>query len=694
MLKRKNILPPKLSSEHLKVAVTFVILAVIITLLAPSKSGLHHQFFKGKPWTGDLLTAPYDFPVYKSEAIISMERDSVREAMPPIYLLNEDIEAKMLQKWKEKYSEIGSQQLSYQYYAYLQEQLRILYANGLIGTEEQNNLRQTGHLEITLVNDAKEAEVIPITRFLTLKEAYEQILDNLPPILDKKVMADLHITEYLQSNIEYSQSFTEQRLKSEMDKLSLSTGIVQAGERIVDKGEIVDGYTYNVLNSLQQAMERRSGGSKQHFAVSVGTFFMILCILITLWLMLRVIAGGKFEREFQNIILLVVLIVILVTLAQMASLYQWFSIYIVPFAILPILMRTFFDTWTAFVSHLCSTLIAALFVIDPLGFIIMQVIAGIVALSSLRSLTSRWQLIKCTFLVFLSYIISYIGLSLLRNGGITVDAGLVLLYLGINLIFMMFTYLLVYIIERGFGYVSNISLVELSDINTPLLRQLSETAPGTFQHSLQVSILATEAASHVNADVQLIRTGALYHDIGKMKNPTYFTENQGMNNPHATLPFDESARIIIRHVTDGIALAQKHALPDAVIDFIRTHHGRGQAKYFYNSYYNEHPDEAIDVDQFTYPGPNPFSKEMGILMLADAVEASSRSLKEFTEEGLEALVNKIVGNIISEGLLDDTPISFHDVQIIKKVFVNKLKVMYHSRITYPERIPNTTPNKQ
>ncbi|SUB78478.1 HD family phosphohydrolase [Porphyromonas macacae] len=683
---RKYIKLPNKVSNRFKVLFTLFILAVIISLLAPGNKGFKYQFYKGKPWNYELLTAPYDFPVYKSDAIITMERDSVRESVLPVYGLDKETGMKMLTDWKHDYEKKASGRVNYQYYTYVQNSLRKIYDTGVMSNEEKSNLRKHGHLELKLLNENNETHTVPISRFLTLKEAYELLFENIPSSLERKELSNLDLSSYLSSNVIYNQALTEQMIKGEIDKLSLSTGMVQAGERIVDRGEIVDGYTYNVLNSLKRIYNERLGGESQIFAVTLGGFLMVSCLLFALWLMLSFFTNRNFVKKYRNVVFLAVLQLLFISLTQMVVNYQWFTLYIIPYVMLPILLRTFFDTWTAFLAYLSTILIASIFVPNPMEFMVMQIVAGIVALSSLQSLTSRSQLIRCTFLVFVSYALTYMALELFREGSL--DAGIFLpfLYFGINLIFLMFTYLLVYLIEKGFGYVSNISLVELSDINTPLLRQLSEVAPGTFQHSLQVSILATEAALQIGADVQLIRTGALYHDIGKMKNPTYFTENQGVNNPHELLPFDESARIIIRHVSDGIALAQKYQLPDAVIDFIRTHHGRGQAKYFYNSYYNQHPGETIDVEQFTYPGPNPFTKETGILMLADAVEASSRSLKEVTEEGLEQLVNKIVGNIISEGLLNDTPITFHDVQIIKSVFVKKLKTMYHARITYPDRI--------
>jgi putative nucleotidyltransferase with HDIG domain len=320
----------------------------------------------------------------------------------------------------------------------------------------------------------------------------------------------------------------------------------------------------------------------------------------------------------------------------------------------------------------------------PHEFLLLQIVAGMVVTFGLKELYERSQLIRCAFFIFLSYTICYISLAIYQEADLKKINWLMMLYFGINFILLMFTYILVYMIEKAFGYLSSITLVELSNINTPILKKLSETAPGTFQHSLQVSILASSAASTIGANAQLVRTGAMYHDIGKMANPAFFTENQGSINPHNQLGFDQSAKIIINHITDGVQIAEKASLPKSIIHFIRTHHGKGKAKYFYNSYKNQNPDTEIDESIFTYPGPNPFSKETAILMMADAVEAASRSLKEHTEDSIQQLVVRIIDGQIADGLMKNAPLTFKDVETIKSVFVEKLKIMYHTRISYPD----------
>jgi putative nucleotidyltransferase with HDIG domain len=316
---------------------------------------------------------------------------------------------------------------------------------------------------------------------------------------------------------------------------------------------------------------------------------------------------------------------------------------------------------------------------------LLQIIAGMTAIFSLKDLTERSQLIRCSCFVLLSYVLLYTGLTLFQEGNIAKIRWQMFIYFGINFIFLMFTYTLIYFIEKAFGYISNVSLVELSNINHPLLRKLSEVAPGTFQHSLQVSILAMEAAAKINANTQLMRTGALYHDIGKIANPTYFTENQtGGFNPHDNLSFEESAGIIIGHVTEGVRLAHVHGLPRQIVQFILTHHGHGKAKYFYNSFKNKFPDRVVDEKVFSYPGPNPFSRETAILMMADSVEAASRSLKEYTDDSIHELINRIIESQFNDGLLKNAPITFKELEVIKTVFNEKLRIFYHTRISYPE----------
>lgn len=393
----------------------------------------------------------------------------------------------------------------------------------------------------------------------------------------------------------------------------------------------------------------------------------------------------RYSPSQKNNLLILISIAVFTLLTSITTYKSWIDVYVIPYVMVVILLRIFLDSYTALLSFIVTILLSALFVTDPLSFILIQLLAGMGALVSLQKLKNRGKMIRAAFIVYLIYSLTYLGMFLIADGEFSKSFGTMYLYFGINLIFLTFTYVLSAVIERLFGFVSNVSLVELGDIDTPLLRELSEVAPGTFQHSIQVSILAAEATDRIGGDVSLARIGALYHDIGKIIDTEYFTENQGGVNPHGALSPKESADIIIRHVTNGIALAQKHNLPTPIIDFIRTHHADGLVKYFYTVYCNEHLGEEVDITSFQYPGPKPFTREQGILMLADSTEASSRSLKEYTVETITSHVNRIVDGIIAEGHLNDTPLTFKDIQVIKEVFISKLKTMYHTRISYPNK---------
>lgn len=659
--------------------------AFIIALVVPEHKGFKYQFAKDRPWQYELLTAPYDFHVYKSGEQIKREKDSVERAFIPIYTKGSEVGEMALSELQETYSKQFSQQLPIRYYNYLQARLSSIYKQGIIEADERNKLSSEQKLEIQLSQGRELERPIAITQLLDLKNAYHRILDSLPSNIDRGLLEEMQIDRFLQANIFPNLPLSEQLLQEALNSLSQSSRIVQKGERIIDQGEIITPQIYDVLNSLKTAYSQRSTfNTLEQQLTRLGAFICIslLMVISSTYLLLLV---PSFDRSPKNYLLLLIMGLIFVLITAFNAMGQYFSVYAIPFVMLPLLWRIFFSSYTSLVAYLPVILASALFVPEPLTFLFMQMLAGLIALISLQRLYARGQMIRAAFFVFLVYIISSIGLKLLYQGSLGKDLLNLLWVYSINLVFLMFTYLLAFMVERVFGYVSNVSLVELGDVNKPLLRELSEVAPGTFQHSLQVSILASEAALSIGADSSLIRTGALYHDIGKIKNPAYFTENQGSNNPHDLLSPEESARIIIRHVTDGIVLAQKHNLPTQIIDFIRTHHGTSMAKYFYITAQNESPDEDIDPTPYTYPGPNPTTKEQGILMLADVTEASSRSLKEYTAGSIAQHVQRIVDSIVSSGHLKDTPLTFRDIETIKEVFTSKLRTMYHTRITYPDK---------
>lgn len=666
----------------LKISIFFLV-ALAITLLIPLKRSSRYQYVSDKPWQGALLTAPYDFPIYKTEEQLQEERDSLQSHLYPVYSHQKDVDLLMMQELQDQYHAQLDEIVPGEYFAYLNEQLQSAYSGGIIGLNALKDLRAQGKLEVLILSEGNELTRTPITKFRTLKEIHEQIIKELPTHLDPQVFDKMDAEHFLRENIVYNKEMTEHLYQEALSNISPSLGMIQMGQRIIDKGEIVTPYTYNLLRSLEIENEKRTGGTLQHYQTRIGLFIIASIALVLLALYLTFLVRS-YAPTFKNNILILSSIATFVVITSIVSYFGLFNIYMVPYVMIIFLLRTFIDGDTSHLGFVVAILLSSLFVTEPLSFIVIQLLAGLTALVCLQGLNNRAQMIKAAFFVYLVYSVAYLGMFFITDGKFTSDYLKIQLVLGVNLIFLTFTYLLCSIVERMFGYVSNVSLVELSDINTPLLRELSERAPGTFQHSMQVSILAMEAAENIGADVQLIRAGALYHDIGKIKNPAYFTENQGRVNPHDLLPQQESANIIIRHVSDGIALAQKHNLPPQIIDFIRTHHSNSLVRYFYNTYCNLHPNLEVSVSDFSYPGPKPFTKEQGILMLADATEASSRSLREYSVEHITEHVHRIVDNIVREGHLNDTPLSFRDIQIIKEVFISKLKTIYHSRISYPE----------
>jgi len=673
-----------LQSLWLKTFIALAFAALVVMLLAPRNRSFQYQFSSGKPWAYELITAPYDFPIYKTDEQIRMEQDSIRQEALPVYTLDSETLPRMLNKLHDRYTQELSQTLPRAYYLHLQEVLRKSYNIGIIEASELTRLRTEGHLEMNLLGGNNILTRTPLTRFYSLKEVYDQAFEQAEAKgLSREELQRMNVSSYLEANVLYDKDYTDKLLADALSSLSTSTGIVQQGERIIDKGEIVTPYIYNVLRSLRQEQIHRMGGETQS-VLNLGLFLYVALLFAVLGVYLMLFNRALCVQG-RNILLLFSVMLAFIALTELQASSEWYPLEVIPYVMLVLLLRIFFDSHLALTSYLVTILVAAYFVPDPLPFLFVQLVAGFVAVFTLQSLNSRGQLIRAAFAVYTAYIGSSMIFAWIQEGRILPSYWISLLFYGVNLIFLMFTYILAFIVEKLFGYVSNVRLVELSDMATPLLKELSEVAPGTFQHSYQVSILATAAATKIGADAQLIRTGALYHDIGKMPHPEYFTENAPTNSPHAFLSYPESARIIIQHVADGVALAQKHGLPDQVIEFIRTHHGRSTTRYFYNSYCNEHPGETIDPEPFTYPGPNPYTKEMGILMLADSVEAASRSLSQYTEEGIRSLINKIVDGIVSEGLLNDTPLTFRDIQEIKEVFFLKLKTMYHARIAYPDK---------
>lgn len=661
----------------------FLIAIALIALIFPRQGEFKYSFSEGRPWQYGLLTAPFDFPIYKPVDQLKQEQDSILRFYEPYFNIDETVETNAMAEFDADVN-LNSKlsDLPRPYLLYLRKHLIAKYQDGIMKSEDYDRVfgSETQALRIKKGNVAESKN---IENFNTIKSAYEQIIGDAPEDMDTDLIRSAQINKYIRENIVYDASTSEKARGEFIQQISPSTGMVQMGERIIDQGEIVTSQTFKILNSLKRITEERSGRTDKNSWIIFGQILLIALMFGSFYFYLLFFRPHEY-RNRQHVMFMLLLIVTFVALTAITVHFALFNVYIIPYAIVTILIRTFIDSRTALFASLITVILSSLMVSFPFEFIVIQITVAIISVFMLKELSERSQLIRSSFFILLTYSLIYIGLILHQEGDIQKVDWVVLIYFLINFIFIMFSYSLVYVIEKSFGFISGVSLVELSNINKPLLKELSEKAPGTFQHSMQVSNLAMEAAARIGANASLIRTGALYHDIGKMMNPAFFTENQnpGMN-PHAGLPFEESARIIINHVRDGIKIAQKHNLPKQIIEFIETHHGTSMPRYFYVSWKNANPGKEINEDLFRYPGPNPYTKEQAIMMMADAVEAASRSLKEYTEESISKLVDTLIDNQVVEGYFKLAPITFRDIDTVKTVFIEKLKIIYHTRIVYP-----------
>ena len=662
----------------------FITTVSIIVYFLPKEGKFNYDEFEiNTPWKYGLLQASFDFPIYKNEQQVQKEQDSILATYQPYFHLDKEIGKNMQKKLKEDYNKNLRNVLPVaNYIRYIERTLEDIYNHGIISAEDIALINQDSIERIQLIDKnigvEKKAEEL-----YTIKEAYEHLLDVDTAYYDKRILQLCNLNNYLTPNLIYDKEKSESSKKDLLSKISWSNGYVLNGQKIVDRGEIINEQTYNILLSLRKEWEDRSKSTKETRMTIFGQVLFVSIFVLFFMIYLELFRNKYYERK-GTLTLLFALVVIFPVILSIMVAQNIGSVYVVPFAMIPIIVGVFLDSRTAFVAHIIIVLLCSITLRYPYEFMVLQIGAGMAAIYSLRELSQRSQLFRTAVIVFACYALLYFAFALIQDDDLTKLNTRMYIYFGINGILLLFAYPLLFILEKTFGFTSNVTLVELSNINNSLLRKMSEIAPGTFQHSLQMANLAAEAANRIGANSQLVRTGALYHDIGKTLNPAFFTENQSGINPHKSLSYEQSAQVIINHITDGIKLAEKHNLPKVIKDFIRTHHGAGVAKYFYISYKNEHPGEEVDMSMFSYPGPNPFTKEQAILMMADAVEAASRSLPEYTEESINGLVEKIVDGQVSDGYFKECPITFKDIALVKALFKEKLKTVYHTRITYPE----------
>ncbi len=661
----------------------FIVTVSIITYFMPKEGKFNYEFDINTPWKYGLLQASFNFPIYKNDQQVQKEQDSLLISYQPYFQMDKNVEKNMLNKFREDYNRNMKFALpSTDYYRHIERTLKRIYEKGVLSMQDTQLLAEDSIQSILLV-DKNMATSQDADQLFTVKGAYEYLLSADTLNYNKRVLQSCNLNNYVTSNLSYDLEKSEAALEDLTSSISWVKGLVLEGQKIIDRGEIINEQTYDILCSLQKEWEKRSESVQEIRLTIMGQALIVSILIICFMIYLELFRKNYYERK-RSVLLLFALIVFFPVILSIMVEQNLSNVYVIPLAMIPIIIGIFLDSRTAFMAHTVIILLCSISLRYPHEFIILQMAAGMTAIYSLRELSQRSQLLRTALIVVICYTLLYFAFELIHEDDLTKLNTRMYIYFTINGILLLFAYPLLFILEKTFGFTSNVTLVELSNINTKLLREMSEVAPGTFQHSLQMANLAAEAANKIGANSQLVRTGALYHDIGKMVNPAFFTENQTSVNPHKNLSYEQSAQVIISHITDGIKLAEKHNLPKVIKDFIRTHHGKGVAKYFYISYKNEHPNEEVDLEKFSYPGPNPFTKEQAILMMADAVEAASRSLSEYTEESINTLIDKIIDSQVADGYFKECPITFKDIALVKALFKEKLKTVYHTRITYPE----------
>lgn len=681
MPNNSNIAKSKLKGAFTLIGTVIVVVLLLVYFL-PRETKFGYEYEQGRPWRYNSLIATFDFPVYKTPDEVKAERDSALSQFQPFY--TEDVQIAQRQiaafetAWRAgRFGDVPAHCLNH-----VDKMLRGVYEAGIVPSADLSQMAKERTPGVRVV-EGTEAVTRPITELYSTRSAYEYIVYADTINFPRELLARCNINEYLSPNLSIDSAKTSAVREDLLAAVSPASGMVQSGQRIIDRGEIISAEQYKILQSFERETVRRNDPSKGMWQVVTGQVIFVLCVIVAFVFYLRL-----FRREYlrspHSILLLSSLIAIfpLITYAMVDQ--KFLNVYMVPYAMVPIFVRIFMDSRTAFMTMVCSVILSSLALHSNYEFVIVQFMSGMTAIYALRDLTERSQLLRVALAVFVTSSAIMLGYDLSQGIEFSHLDRSMYVYNAVNGVLLLFAYPLLYMIEKLFGFTSSVTLVELSNTNNSVLRRMSKVAQGTFVHSLQVANLAAEVADKIGAKPQLVRTGALYHDIGKMLNPAFFTENQTGVNPHDELTEERSAQIIISHVTEGLKLADKYHLPKVIRDFISTHHGRSQVKYFYIQWKNKHQGEELDAKLFTYPGPNPFTREQAILMMCDAVEASSRSLKEFTEESIKELVNRIIDSQVQAGYFRECPITFRDIADAKRVLAESLKTIYHTRIAYPE----------
>lgn len=670
----------------------FLTSVVILVLVFPKEGKFKYEFSKGKPWMHDDLIAPFDFAILKSPEEMDQEKAGLLKDLKPFFRFDraftktqrEELINYFDTKWKTKY--VGNDKLENKRARNLHAVLSIFDSVMNTGVIENHSTIEgkSKNFEINIVND-NVLRVEPLGDLFTIQQADKYIRKVLPSYenIDEPLM--LNVLEHvLSQNVKYDAATSEKEKLGIISKVSPSRGLVQTNERIISRGELVSAEKFQVLESLRIDYENRLGSSFKLTGIVIGQIILLAISMAALFLFLMFFRAELFG-ETRQIVFLLLLIQTMVIITSLVVRFNPQYVYLIPVCLIPIIVSVFNDSRLALFSHLITIIITGFLVPNSYEYVFLQLFAGIVTILSTVRLERRSQFFFTSLVIFLTYSLIYTGMTLIKEGSLEdLNYTNYLLFAG-SAFLTMFSYPLIFIFEKIFGMITNVTLLELSNTNNKLLRELALKAPGTFQHSMQMANLAEEAIHEIGGNPLLVRTGAWYHDIGKIDDPLYFVENQSTGvNPHDDLTYEESAEIIVDHVLRGVEKAKKYNLPEQIIDFIRTHHGTRKAEYFYKMAQKDNPDEEVDIDTYSYPGPAPFSKETAVLMMADTVEAASRSLKKPDEEAIDKLVESVINNQIASHQFDNADVTLRDIRKIKSVFKKKLMNIYHLRIEYPK----------
>ena len=670
----------------------FISAIILLLFIFPRTGKFKYEFSKGSPWLHDDLYAPIDFAIIKSDGEIENEKNELLKDLKPYFVFHEDIVNSNYQKLNDKFEKRWDTNIpdSLRSETYKKKNKDVilgifsdLYERGILKPDVLPE-EKDGDYQIILIrnNIAEETTFISLFTIQTANEYIYSSLDNYDNI-ENKFLASL-LFDILDYNIIYDANKTQEEKESLLSDVLPTRGLIQTGEKIISKGELVNNKNYQVLQSLKVSYEERLGSARNYYPILIGQIILVSIIMIVLAMFL-VYFRRDIYSDNKKIVLILLLLLLMVFITSLVIKYNVSFLYLVPICIVPVIIRAFFDTRLALYVHLIIVIMIGFLVPNSFEFVFLQMITGIIAIMSVAHLYRRSQFFLTSVWIFITYTALYIGLTLIQEGHLReINLVYFALFAG-SAVLTLFSYPLIYIFERLFGFITDVTLIELSNTNNRLLRELSLKTPGTFQHSLQVANLAEEAIFEIGGNPLLVRTGALYHDIGKMDMPLYFIENQITGvNPHDELTYEESAKIIISHVIKGIEKAKKYKLPEQIIDFIRTHHGTRKVEYFYIMEVRENPGENVDEKEFTYHGPIPFSKETAVLMMADSVEAASRSLKDYNEDKIDKLVDEIIDKQLETGQFENSDITLKEITKIKSIFKKKLMTIYHIRIEYPE----------